>query len=495
MELKSVMRAMRRHWIVVLLSFAVVVSLGLLLAVTPEDRYRSSAVVLVLPDPSTTQFQAQVVDVIVPSVIAQANSSTFRDQATADLPDSVKSAGVSIDISDPAGTGVLTITASSTQRSAVAPWATAYAQAIAGSSAGRGFVTLELLDTGRTPSSPYAPQREPVVASAILLGLIAAVLTAIGAAAFRRRGDELDDLRLRYGAAVLGEMPVMRDRRRQGMDAVFGASAPAEVTEALQSLRTNVELLLLDRTPRTIAIVSASSGEGKSTISASLSWALASVGERVTAVDADLRRPMLHHYLDGRLALGVASADEVPLERLLQRTSVATLRLLSAGVPKRHPAEVLRANLPPILAALREDIVVIDCPPLDGFAETGSIISLATSVIVVIDRRRRDFIDVERTMAALHDRGADVLGIVINRSTRKSSAGKYYYAAPPVSEGAAQRRRRLGGPVRGADWGDWLAPTAEGADIPHAVTDAQGPIQEARSNEPSEPRGQDAGSR
>ena len=119
------------------------------------------------------------------------------------------------------------------------------------------------------------------------------------------------------------------------------------------------------------------------------------------------------------------------MDRLLQRTSVPSLRLLSAGVPKRHPAEVLRTNLPPVLASLKHDTVVIDCPPMDGFAETGSITTLAGSVILVVDRRRRDYLDVERSLAALHDRGAEILGIVINRSSRKSAAGKYYYAAAP----------------------------------------------------------------
>ncbi|MGQ0434745.1 MAG: P-loop NTPase [Microthrixaceae bacterium] len=425
---------MRRHWIVVFLAFSVVIALGMATALLPPDRFRANAVVLVQPDPTKPQFQAQVVSFLVPSIIAQAESRTFRDLAKRDLPERVRSARVKVTIVDAGGTGVLTVTASSTRRDAVAPWATAYATELARSTTGAGFVTLSLLDTARTPSAAYAPQRKAAVASTLVLGVIAAVLTAIAAAAFRRRGDELDEVRLRFGATVLGEMPIMRDRRRHGMDVIFGANAPPEVTEALQSLRTNLELLMHDRHPRTIAIVSASSGEGKSTIAAALAWSLASVGEHVTAVDADLRRPMLHHYLHGRLALGVASADEVPMDRLLQRTSVSSLRLLSAGVPKRHPAEVLRTNLPQVLAGLGHDTVVIDCPPMEGFAETGSITTLAHSVIVVVDRRRRDFVDVERTLAALHDRGADVLGIVINRSSRKSAAGKYYYPVPAAPE-------------------------------------------------------------
>ncbi len=45
---------------------------------------------------------------------------------------------------------------------------------------------------------------------------------------------------------------------------------------------------------RSVAVTSASPGEGKTVIAANLATGLAQAGQRVVIVDADLRRPKIH---------------------------------------------------------------------------------------------------------------------------------------------------------------------------------------------------------
>lgn len=433
MELTNVIRALRRHWIVVAITFAVIMGLGMFAAYNPPDRFKATAVVIVEPDPARDNVPVQVLDFIVPSLIARADSRAMGDAAASRVPAAVREAPISVSTSDTTGAGVLSVVVTSTNREAVAPWATAYAGEIVESGVGAGFVTLTVLDEARAPSQPFAPARKPVVVSAALLGVIMGVLAAIAAAAYRRRRDEVDEISDRLGIAILGEIPSLRVLDGHGIDALLAKDAPMSVTEALQTLRSNVEFLLRDQPRRVIAVVSASSGEGKSTVSASLSFALASVGEPVVAIDADLRRPMLHQYLWARLTPGLSSADHVTPADLLQPTRQPGLDLIAAGVPLplHHPAEVLRSNLPGLVDAMQDRTVVIDCPPLDGFAETSLVTTLASSVILVVDRRRQDLLDIERAIAMLQSRGATILGIVINRSSRRNPTAGYYYAAQP----------------------------------------------------------------
>lgn len=430
MELKNVVRALRRHWLVVLLLFVVVVAAGSLMAYLPPDRYQARAIILVQPNPEKAQINPQIIGIVVPSLLAQTDSASFRERSLAALPADLRSASVQVSAADTSGSGVLELRASSTRRDVVAPWATAMAKQLILEPIGQGFVTLALLDEARPPSQPYAPSRKPVVVSSVFLAMIISILGAIAMAAYRQRVDEVDEIRSRFGTTVLGEVPTFRGLNRQKRGLVGTGEVPPEVVEALQGLRTNVEFLLADRKVRSVAIVSATSGEGKSTISVALAWALASVGIEVTAVDADLRRPVLHKHFEGKLTPGVSSVGKFQVEALLQSTTLPSLTFLSAGLPDRHPAEILRSNLPGVLQSLtdREKTVLIDCPPLIGLAETTFVTSLASSVILVVDRQTHDLVDVERSLAMLHEHGADVLGVVINRTRRKLPKSDYYDA-------------------------------------------------------------------
>lgn len=414
----------------VLLLFVVVVVTGSLMAYLPPDRYQAKAMILVQPNPEKAQINPQIIGIVVPSLLAQTDSTSFRDRALAPLPADLRSASVKVSAADTSGSGVLEIRASSTRRDVVAPWATAMAKQLVLEPIGQGFVTLAVLDEARPPTTPYAPARRPVVVSSVFLAMIIATLGGIAMAAYRQRVDEVDEIRSRFGTTVLGEVPTFRGLNRQKRGMMGAGEAPPEVVEALQGLRTNVEFLLADRPVCSLAIVSATSGEGKSTISVALAWALASVGIEVTAIDADLRRPVLHKHFDGKLTPGVSSVGKFQVEALLQSTALPSLTFLSAGLPDRHPAEILRSNLPGVLKSLtdRQKTVVIDCPPLVGLAETTFVTSLASSVILVVDRQSHDLVDVERALAMLHDHGADVLGVVINRTRRKLPKSDYYDA-------------------------------------------------------------------
>jgi capsular exopolysaccharide synthesis family protein len=440
LDFTSVARAIRRHWLVAFAAFLLVLAVGLAFAYLPSDKYSATAVVLVQPDPAK-QVQPQVVSLITPTLVAELGSRTLRDAALQSISDPYRKASVQVKATDD-GTGVLRIVASSSNRDAVAPWATAFASQVVQSTTGDGYVTISLLDTATKPTAPYAPNRQTILASFFLMGLIVGVMSALAAAAYRRRLEEANEIRSRFGTPVLAEIPSVRGVERS-LENLTGPNAPPEVIEAIQSLRTNVEFQIAGRTRRSVAVVSAASGEGKSTVACVLASALAAAGSETTLVDADLRRPMVHRYLGLRLAPGLTSIAQRPLSSLLQATRQPKLTFLAAGVADRHPAEILPLTVPPVLHQLSDRTVVVDCPPFDGFAETGYLTSMVESVVLVVDWRRRDLVDVERSLDALNQRGAEVLGVVINRSRRKTPASKYYYdqtaAAPRQSESAIRR--------------------------------------------------------
>ena len=190
------------------------------------------------------------------------------------------------------------------------------------------------------------------------------------------------------------------------------------LVESLQQLRTNVEFAIHESPDGlVVAITSTREGEGKSTIAANLAWMLASVGHDVLLIDADLRRPALHRILDLPQGPGLAMAPADDIGNLLESTRLPTLHFLPSGIPDRHPAEVVSAGLPKVIGACRAPnrVIVIDTPPLGSAAETPLIASIAGTVVLVIDGRRQNPDDLEDAVAEIHERGAHLLGVVMNR--------------------------------------------------------------------------------
>lgn len=437
MELIDVMTALRRNRVSAAVAFALAVLLGVAAAYLPAERYRSTATVLVQPNPDKAAIGAvQMVQFVMPSLAASVESRTFGEAARAQLPPAVSAAKPRVESEGDPGTGILTIRAESTRRAATAPTANAYARHLIANPPAAELITLTVLDPARPPASPAAPAKKPIMLGSVVLGLIAAVFAAVATDSIRRRLDGVDEIRNRFGTIVLGEIPRLPGRLRGNTspELVFAGDHPA-IVDGVQYLRTNLGLLLSDSKYRSVAVTSVMAGEGKSTVAANLAWAMASGGRRCTLVDADLRRPSLHLRFGHPLDPGLATARQGGLPGVLRETAMAQLRVLPAGTPERHPAEIIRMAVPALLQQpeLSDDLLLFDCPPLTGVAETTLISTIAGAVVLVVDARRRRLVDLDRAIGELREKGAEVLGVVINRSRRPRSwrpAGYYLAHAP-----------------------------------------------------------------
>src|ERR671935_358001 len=65
--------------------------------------------------------------------------------------------------------------------------------------------------------------------------------------------------------------------------------------EAYRTLRANISFSSIDRSVKSMVVTSAAPREGKTTTVINLGIIMAQAGPRVLIVDADFRRPSLHH--------------------------------------------------------------------------------------------------------------------------------------------------------------------------------------------------------
>jgi capsular exopolysaccharide synthesis family protein len=461
MELRDVRLALRRYWVLALLVFGLCLALGGAAAFLPAKTYRAKANVTALIDPETTIGNpTSLIDYEMDNITTRADGRAFLESVGTDLarsePEIARTARKVRTVRD-AGSSVLTIQVESQSRQATAVWANAVANNLIEENPDESRLLLRLDAPAFTPSSAVSPQPMPIMMGAAVLGLFLALLAAVGAARVRQALDVAEEVRTRFGAPVLGQIPPVR-RLGRGTEPVAALleDGPPQLIEAFQSLRTNLDLLLLDHKPSAIAIASWSAGEGKSTVAAGLALSMAAVGRDVVMIDADLRRPTQHQRLGEPFGEGLADLGSMDVEQVLRRTRYEHLWYLPAGVPDRHPADVVTVTLPKAHRALAAEgrMLLIDAPPLHGVAETPFVLSVAHHVILVVDASSVKLVELEQAVERLRGSGLVLIGVVINRvRTQRQGAAydSYLLKADVAAAHRESRRPREVEPVRSSE--------------------------------------------
>ncbi|MGE5616233.1 MAG: chain length determinant protein tyrosine kinase EpsG [Bacillota bacterium] len=192
-------------------------------------------------------------------------------------------------------------------------------------------------------------------------------------------------------------------------------------SEEIRALRTQLLIRWFKRDVGHNALVVASPqpGEGRSYVAANLAVAFSQLGARTLLVDADMRKPRQHRIFGLPQGQGLSSllsgrADQTATFPIpgLNRLSV-----LPAGPLPPNAQELLsRLTFTTLVKDMQSlyDVVIIDTPPAQRYADAQAVAYRAGSAIVVA---RKDHTSVNATSRVVHDlagTGARVVGTVIN---------------------------------------------------------------------------------
>jgi capsular exopolysaccharide synthesis family protein len=449
MEIRQVIRDVRRNIAVALAVFVLCVVIGGAAAFLPPKKYTAITLVAAQPAANAVAQQdpaaaSQVIPIIVPQMPDEATSNSNLAVARRNVPQPYRSIGASVKATADPGTFIVTISATSSNPVAAAD----YANAVAGqliSYQPKGVVySLRELSPATPPSAPSNP-RLPIVLGAAAFGVILAIFAAMWSAGIRRRLSRVTEVKERIGATVLGEIPRMGVPGPRPAELFVKHSEPLAM-EAFQELRSNLLISLPAGASAAIAVTSCDPGEGKTSVATNIAWALAAQDRHVTAIDCDLRKPALHTQMGVPFGPGVTSRRTEDALAHASRTPNPYLDVIPAGIIDRHPSDIVSAHLPLLIEELRarNETTVIDCPPLVGVAETVLIAAMVDLVIVVVDARRFNPERLQQCLLRLDSANANV-AIVLNRVrfNRQRRDGAYGYghfrraeAPPPPPPGA-----------------------------------------------------------
>lgn len=201
---------------------------------------------------------------------------------------------------------------------------------------------------------------------------------------------------------------------------VVGPAADTAVVEQYRRLAAAFHHAQLETGARKLMVTSAVEAEGKTLTATNLALTLSeSYQRRVLLIDADLRRPAIHHLikLDNRVGLGEALKRAAPGGQLPVQKLSPTLWVITAGRPDPDPMSgLVSETMKQFLAEAAEqfDWIVIDTPPVALLPDANLLAAMVDTALLVVSARTTPYPLVARAIDAIGR--SRILGVVLNRA-------------------------------------------------------------------------------
>lgn len=290
---------------------------------------------------------------------------------------------------------------------------------------------ISIIDRAVPPAKPSKPNLPINLALAAMFGLALGVVGALGLEALDETVATPDDVEAKLGVPVLGVIPLL-SKGESTTDAL--ADIRSGFSEAYYSLRTALQFSTPDGAPTSMLVTSARPAEGKSTTAYSVALNLARVGKRVLLVDGDLRNPSMHRVVGVDNETGVSNllSGSTDLQAVVQRTRHEQLFFIPCGPLPPNPAELWGSDrVRQFLADAQTqfDHVVIDGPPVLGFADAPLLAASVGGVLFVLESRGTRRGQARGALRRLKVGHARLLGAVLSKfNAKNTSYGGYDYA-------------------------------------------------------------------
>jgi capsular exopolysaccharide synthesis family protein len=297
---------------------------------------------------------------------------------------------------------------------------------------------LKLVDAAQVPTEPV-PRRDVILYS---VSLIVGLVIGIGLSILREFMDDTvkspDDVEKQLTLTLLGTIPHIVPKkdgievkrtftkgkkqhiRNKYPGLMMGAqNEESVVAEAYRSLRTNIVFSSPDKAIQTMLITSSGPGEGKSLTMANTALSFAQQGEPTLVIDTDLRRPVNHHLfgLDRGPGFGELFAGTNTLDEVCRTIPGTNLQVMTAGAYMPNPAELLGSKkMDHFLEELKKRYryILFDTPPVIAVTDAAILATKLDGVVLVIRAHKTTLGVSVRTLQALRNVNARVLGCILN---------------------------------------------------------------------------------
>jgi len=283
--------------------------------------------------------------------------------------------------------------------------------------------SIKVVDPAVLPVKRYRPRPS----LNMIVGLLSGLFLGLGLAFLRESLDQsirsTEDLQRITGLPVLGLVPKPKriSNKEMAMATVIKPSAP--FSEAYRVLSANVRFTLARQHGKVLLVTSSSPNEGKTTTACNMACAYAQMGVKVLLIDADLRKPAIAAKMRIYNKRGLSNflgEDEDLLQVTQQIKGVNGLYVITSGSYAGDSMRMLSSDRMQFLVSQGEqkfDFVIIDSPPVGGFADTLILSSLVSSTLIVADESKLQLTKIRYTLEQLMRVKSTAVGFLLLNST------------------------------------------------------------------------------
>ena len=293
--------------------------------------------------------------------------------------------------------------------------------------------TVSIIEPAVKPIERYRPRPK----LNMLLGLFSGLLLGLAYAFLREALDQSikgsDDLERVSGLPVLGMIPKVTKASIKKQLALVSRKFPqSPAAEAYRIVATNLRFMAGPENERVMLITSVNPQDGKSVTATNIACAYAQMGHKVLLVDADIRNSSLHEKLGINNKLGLSNylKGEIDLVGITQPVKkIQGLYAITSGDFHVDPVSLLsheRMSYLTTQGATIFDYVIIDAPPVAGFADALVLSSLASATLLVAQEDELNSKHIQQVLKQLSRVTNNVLGFLLVKVNKSKLDTKFY---------------------------------------------------------------------
>lgn len=299
---------------------------------------------------------------------------------------------------------------------------------------------FKILSPGTLPLAPIYPKSTLVYGIGLSSGIVLCILFIGLIYVIDGRVTSVQEVEKNTTAPVLAVIPESRHTSKTPFHVLDNPRSI--VSEAIRTLRTNLDFFAVAGKTKTISISSTIAGEGKSFLALNLGGVIAMSKKKVVLLDLDMRKPKLNipfNIPDVQKGVSTALIRKYEIEDCIVPTGLENFDYVPAGPHPPNPSELLmNGDFTHMLDKLKElyEFVIIDTPPV-GLVTDGIMAMKKTDVTIYVVRAnysKKDFLQNIERIQKLHK--LSNVSVVFNAlpSSNKLYGYGYYEDKTPLKK-------------------------------------------------------------